>query len=496
VRLRRLQRGQLPFQRRDALGRARVPGLLLDGFFQLLDFRQQRLEEVQVVRAARAGEGLVGDFRDAIRTAHPRPPSRGRYLTVSLNSAVPRRPSLSRTVTRIGCSPAGAATAGISMPVGLMPALTRSVRSMPLPFRYSTLTLAMSIFDSPRGSKPTLSANAPETVSGEASFTPGPRVIARLAGLAAAAGCFASSAVMSCTVWPKAAGEPSRNTRKIRRIFISSPLKAALVCQIPATASHHRGVRRTGISPNGNIHVPGAAREGEERARGRVQPRGMADPRQAFQVLFVESAQQVMQCFVPFARGGAFEVRAADAVRVAPRQRQRPGRDAVGEGALAEVSQRDHRAANEVVARGRKAGPQADQAVVRVSGAGNPIEEGLRWSLYGFRNFDAGDFFHCRRSGRFPKPASLNMEGNRISYRKGFKIFHNRVQRPHAETRSAEAGDSRRRFDVAAALEACEHRRRARAQGGERGAARAANLQRHACRPCRRWHRPPGRGAR
>jgi hypothetical protein len=55
-------------------------------------------------------------------------------FTVSLNSAVPRRPSLSRTVTRIGCSPAGAAAEATSMPVGLMPALMRSVRSMPLPF--------------------------------------------------------------------------------------------------------------------------------------------------------------------------------------------------------------------------------------------------------------------------------------------------------------------------------------------------------------------------
>lgn len=79
----------------------------------------------------------------------------------------------------------------------------------------------------------------------------------------------------------------------------------------------------------------------------------MADARQPFQVFLVESAKQVVQRLVAFAPRGAFEVRAADAVRISHGERQRPAGDAVGERSFSESAQRDHRAADEIISRGR-----------------------------------------------------------------------------------------------------------------------------------------------
>ena len=121
--------------------------------------------------------------------------------------------------------------------------------------------------------------------------------------------------------------------------------------------------------------------QSQKRAGRRIQAGGMADARQPLQVFFIECAQQVMQSFMTFPGCRACEVRAADAVRVPFRERQRPGGNAVRKLRMAETPQRDHRAAGEIVARWREALPEADQGVVGLARSGNPTEEGLRFAM-------------------------------------------------------------------------------------------------------------------
>lgn len=110
-----------------------------------------------------------------------------------------------------------------------MPDFRRAVRSTPGPLTYSTLMLAVSIFAPPRVSNATLRGNSPYTLAGETNFTPGPRVIERLASVPVGAGRFASSAVMSWTGWPKACVATSSNKAVTMRKIIGSPFAVVSV---------------------------------------------------------------------------------------------------------------------------------------------------------------------------------------------------------------------------------------------------------------------------
>jgi len=159
-----------------------------------------------------------------------------------------------------------------------------------------------------------------------------------------------------------------------------------------------------------------------------------------------------MNKFMAFARGRAFQMRAADAIGIFPRQRQGPGGDPVGGFRAAERTQRNHRAADKVVARRREAGPQADQLIGRRAIVLQPRQECFRGLSDGRGNVDVRNFFHSRRKRRLPEQNRIQIHCDDIVQLHRLETLHHRVQRPESDVR-AQAGDARGRFHVAAALE-------------------------------------------
>lgn len=211
--------------------------------------------------------------------------------------------------------------------------------------------------------------------------------------------------------------------------------------------------------------------------------------------------------------GGAAQVRPADPVGPALGEGQRPGCDAVGKFALAGRAQRDQRAADEIVARGGQARPQADQRVRRAwRGALRILRDPIQECLCGFVltpcKFEPGaqffgdwrNFLQIQR--RNPTQGRRKSHSHRRSGRRyRHCVINDDVERPAADRGAADAGDAGGRFDIEAAFERGEYPgQRAPVKRGARGSADTTgpifSRQRHACRLCPRWRRRPGQGAR